>query len=414
MGSPERLRRRRYGEQGNVLAFVSFFMVILMGFGALGVDLASYYVARTETQRGVDSAALAGAKMFVESGCVTNGDCTTEQTFASNRASQVAEQNLVEGQPLPAPAITFINIASQNPQITVRAQSAPLNLYFINGFIGLFSGGRPSKITVASTATAEAYNPSGTASGRGPIFCTGCVRPWLIPNTAGYLLNPASNYSVTSPGCVTNGGVIGEPIQIAIETKPALYGAVDDGTETVGYQQSITSCNTGQLTCGTIVNTLPGNKQAFTTPSVDKLLHLPGGTTGAPPPAAFVSAGQDTIVTSACPPQIQAGALNPLVFQGVISAGAVVATSDSIVTAYIYDPSTPLSTTESQAVTIVGFAQIFVTQVDTNGDVEGDILGVAGCGTNAGGTCGSVIVPNIQGPTMLPVRLITKAPSDDE
>jgi hypothetical protein len=406
MGSRERNKIRRCSQRGSTLYVVAGSLVILLGMGALAIDLASLYVARNESQRAADAAALAGAKVFVESGCVTSGDCTSQEGTATDRATQVAGQILVGGQPVTIQSISF-NETSQNPQITVQVQSANLSIYFA-GVVGVTTAP-----TVGASATAEAYNPSGTAGG--PTFCTGCLRPWLIANcnpsfpSPGCLLNSGSNYSVANPGCVTSGGVVGEPIQIAIETDNTHFGAVDDGGGLASYQQSITTCNTGQRTCGMMVTTLPdsppGTKTATTTSSVDTLLHIGSGNVG-------LNQGQDWIDTSLCPPQIHAGALNPLVNQGVIGQDAAVATSDSIVTAYIFEgtlspPVLPLPLHQPvENITIKGFAQIFVTQVDSNGDVWGVILGVAGCGSS-GGSCGGS--GSIQGPTMLPVRLIQGA-----
>ena len=136
--------------------------------------------------------------------------------------------------------------------------------------------------------------------------------------------------------------------------------------------------------------------QAATVTGVENLLHV----------AAVGVTSQDTLDFTVCPPQIHAGALNPLVTNGIVAQGAVISTSDSIVTAYIYQP-TPLNAAPVPTpVNIVGFAQIFVAQADpnplNNGDVLGYFLGVAGCGSNAGGCNAGAI----QGPTALPVRLI--------
>jgi hypothetical protein len=406
MGSRERTKKRRHGQRGSTLYLVALSLVILLGMGALAIDLASLYVARNESQRAADSAALAGAKVFVESGCVTSGDCTAEEGTATDRANQVASQILVGGQPVTVQSISF-NEAFQNPQITVQVQSANLSIYFA-GAVGVTTAP-----TVGASATAEAYNPSGP--GGGPTFCTGCLRPWLIANCnpsflgAGCLLDSGSSYSVANPGCVSGGGVVGESIQIGLETNITQFGAVDDGGGLASYQQSINTCNTDQKTCGMMVTTLPdtfpGMKSATTTSSVDTLLHIGPGKIG-------LNQGQDWIDTAACPPQIHAGASNPLVKNGVIGQDALVATSDSIVSAYIFDgtlsppvPPPPLHQPVEQR-TITGFAQIFVTQVDGNGDVWGVILGVAGCGGRGGSCSGS---SSIKGPTMLPVRLIQGA-----
>jgi hypothetical protein len=365
------------------------------------------YVARNESQRAADSAALAGAKVFVESGCVTLGDCTGQEGLATTRATQAALQSLAAGQPVTVQAISFIETPN-NPQITVQVASSNLPLYFA-GAVGITSA--PN---VGATATAEAYNPSG-AGGGSPIYCTSCVRPWLIPNcdfsntnaahlnlncpvAADYFLDPGTSYGVANPGCVTAGGIAGEQIDVHLQTQSALYGAMDVDTPALGnladYQQAITTCFTGQTTCGPRnVSVFPvGVAAAATTTGVENLMHVAG-------PGII---GQDTIDTTVCPPQITAGAANPY------GANGLIATSDSIVTAFIYDysPATPLTPGVPQTVNIVGFAQIFVTQADpaNPGEFLGVILNVAGCGSNAGGTCNSSA---IQGPTMLPVRLIS-------
>jgi len=454
MDLSQRIKKQRHGQRGSTLYIVAGSLVILLGMGALAIDLASLYVARNEAQRAADSAALAGAKVFVESGCVTSGNCGSEEGTATDRATQAALQNLVEGQPVTVQSITF-NETAQNPQITVQIQSANLNIYFA-GAIGITTA--PN---VGATATAEAYNPSGGAGAT--TYCTGCVRPWLIPNcdqtlttslggsnllcaTAtpnpeAYLLTPG-NYSVASPGYYP-GGVIGEPIEIYLPTptNPAvippatlpttLYGALDvDNPGTANffdYQDAIPTCSTTQptspqTTCGIYsMNILPIGPTApslllgqSTINGVDAMLHLAPGVIG--------MNGQDAIVTGSSPVQIQAGSVNPMVIQGIVGPGAIIATSDSIVTAYIFDtpPGTigytglsydPTGLTDTpQNVSIVGFAQIFVSQVDATGNIYGYILSVAGCGSNPNAACGtgSGNGISINGSTTLPVRLITQ------
>ena len=463
MGSSKRGQTTRQSERGATLFIFTLSLFLLVGMGALAIDLASMYVARNQSQRAADAAALAGAKYFVESGCVTVGDCDnfTYETTAIARATEALAQpcggvgsNCVEGQQVSIVGTPTFNTAQeQNPQITVQVQSANLRLYFIPAFAGLANilgsgtAGAATPFQVGATATAEAYNPSGFNGG--PVYCTGCLRPWLIPNcdqtiatgltnglcvstaatpptpaAQAYLLTPGS-YGVQNPGC-TPAGVVGEQIEIPLETPTSpgltppttLYGAADvdnPGLENyTDYQQAITTCFTAaQTTCGTpTMNVLPTTAASllnYTELGVDALLHLPTMTTG-------LGAGQDYIDTTVCPPQIHAGANNPYVAQGIIAQDSVIATSDSIVTAYIYDSLGPgysglaydpagLVDT-SQTVNIVGFAQIFISQVDANGNVWGNILGVAGCGQNANGSC-TAHPGSINGSTLLPVRLIT-------
>ncbi len=446
---------KRSRERGATLFIFTMSLFLLIGMGALAIDLASMYVARSQSQRAADAAAMAGAKYFVESGCVTNGTCNNAiyTDTATARATQVAALSLISGQPVTLVAAPVYNFGqAQNPQITVAVQTTSLKLYFLPAVADLASivganGGTNNNIVVGATATAEAYNPSGF--GGGPTYCTGCVRPWLIPNcdqtnlstpsgsnplctvtsvplppSQGYLLTPGT-YGVDDPGCASGGGVIGEQITMYLPTPTTpgalplpttLYGGLDIDNPGLGnffdYQNAITTCATGQTTCGQpTLGLLPinGTLSTSTAAGVAALLHV------ASPPS--LGLGQDYINTPVtCPPQIHAGAANPLVTQGIVAQDTVISTSDSIVSAYIYDSLGPgysglaynLVGTTAQTVKIVGFAEIFITSSDANGNVSGIILGVAGCGNNAGGACGlgSGNGTSINGPTLIPVRLI--------
>ena len=71
---------RRSKEAGIVLYLVAASMVLLIGVLGLAVDLVSYYTVRSEAQRAADAAALAGASVFVASGCtggVSGAACTS-------------------------------------------------------------------------------------------------------------------------------------------------------------------------------------------------------------------------------------------------------------------------------------------------------------------------------------------------
>jgi uncharacterized membrane protein len=48
-------------ERGQVLALCSVFLVVLLGFAAMAVDVGSWYVEKHKLQSAADAAALAGA-----------------------------------------------------------------------------------------------------------------------------------------------------------------------------------------------------------------------------------------------------------------------------------------------------------------------------------------------------------------
>src|SRR4029453_17339422 len=57
----QRLRDRLNNERGNVLLFSFPLLVFLLGMGGFAIDFAYQAAARTELQRTIDAAALAGA-----------------------------------------------------------------------------------------------------------------------------------------------------------------------------------------------------------------------------------------------------------------------------------------------------------------------------------------------------------------
>ena len=88
----------------------------------------------------------------------------------------------------------------------------------------------------------------------------------------------------------------------------------------------------------------------------------------------------------------------------MITSG-VITSSTSIATLPIYDDTqVPVlfSTGVNKTVTIVGFLQVFINSVDSNGDPKVTVLNVAGCSNTA--TASTATVP---GTSPVPIRLIT-------
>src|SRR5438552_16215792 len=72
-------------QRGQTIALVAVSMVSLLVAAALAIDLTTLYVAKGEIQRAADSAALAGAKAFVDSGVTT---------YPTNPGLQVVAQQI--------------------------------------------------------------------------------------------------------------------------------------------------------------------------------------------------------------------------------------------------------------------------------------------------------------------------------
>src|SRR5256885_12073740 len=95
---PHRFPQSPSKERGSTLLLAAFALLILLAMGALAIDVATLYVARTEAQRAADAAALAGANAFATSGCTNAGTCDTFQSQARTQAKAVGDSNDVFGQ----------------------------------------------------------------------------------------------------------------------------------------------------------------------------------------------------------------------------------------------------------------------------------------------------------------------------
>jgi len=108
--------------------------------------------------------------------------------------------------------------------------------------------------------------------------------------------------------------------------------------------------------------------------------------------------GADTLLP-AYPFQIEAGFDNPLVQQGVVNDNDIITTSDSIVTIPIFDSAAGLPA-PGNGITIVGFLQVFINNVDLAGHVKVTVMNVSGCSNSATNT-------PVNGTSPVPIRLIT-------
>ncbi|MCH8267805.1 MAG: hypothetical protein IH846_09835 [Acidobacteria bacterium] len=400
---------RRNKERGATLIYVAVSLFVLMGMGALAIDLVSLYAARSEAQRAADAAALAGAKEFIDSGFISGlVSQSTAQTLATQDAIIVGAENLIGGQAaaIQSSDITFNFSVPENPQITVTVQRTAARGNALPTFFAKAMRIGMLEADVTATATAEAFNPSG---GNLPL-CAGCIKPWILPNCDP---DPAHGGSDTScdvnyvnettgdivyPGAYPS-GVIGQslvlkwgdpqdaaapsqffPIQIPPGEEPALCPTCAQNTGSLGpgaalYARNIACCNTNQVVCGQEVDVQlnTGNMVGPSRMGVECLIHqLPNQT------------GQDILDTSSVPFQITGGSNHPNPYL----RGQIISSSDAIVTIPLYDghdlcPGGSCNST----VIIVGFLQIFITNVEkaAQGKINGVILNVAGCGGGGGG-----------------------------
>ncbi len=387
MQTCRKVSKEQNSQRGITLFIVAAGLVVLLGIAALAIDLVSLYVARNEAQRTADGAALAGAKVFVETGFLsgTSTQASTVQSLASTRATNVATQNTVAGQTLQSSNITVTFNSDFSPQkslITVQVQqTAPT--FFAKAF------GVTSK-SVSASATAEAYSPRGGRVG-GSTVGVMCLKPFFAPNCDPNHALPSNNTNCNAPigtniasfftsgeeggGRVANPGpypqgIVGMTMTLDNQTTtPPPFLLLDEGGGSSGFTANVTTCNRSTFLCGT--NTSIGgvhtvSVDASTTDSaVNTLIHASGDGLGQ---------GQDSIdpVTLT----ITGGSNNPNpAFRGVTG----ISSSDSVVMIPIFE-NNPIGTPPTA---IVGFLQVFITQVVSSGtDVQltAVVLNAVGCG----------------------------------
>jgi len=465
---PRRSAARRRRERGVTIALVALAMVAIIAMAALSIDVGTLYQASAEAQKAADAAALAGARVLSLSGMTGDPKNSTNNWLAAcasatQIATAVANQNNVGGKAPSSVNVTFLssdqsNCGSSggafgiNPMVTVQVVQASLPTYFSRIW------GRTGS-SVSASATAEVFNPSNSdseAAGKEVVpVQPRCVKPIIVPNLdPGNPNNPANcttnclpfvknkDGSIQNPGFFTSGsGVIGETFNLVpdcsltgacnsvevpphfanppavvtgsgLQYVPGLSPATSAAVRSCAngadaYQQAVAGCDQStayqcgvpNASLGTNANQVdlsenPGIATSDTSTAVECLIHQAskGGITG-----------QDSLNTGVYPFQIIAGTGNPLNV-----SGSVITSSNSIVSIPIYDGNF-LTITGSQApVTIVGFLQVFINQINA-GTIDGSllvtVLNVAGCGNAVpSGT------PYLTGTSPAPVRLITPPP----
>jgi Flp pilus assembly protein TadG len=444
----------RKNERGVTIVLVAFSLLALLGMAALAIDVSTLYMAHGEAQRAADAAALAGAKMFANSGYTSVSSpapstpaaadvCQTSATpgadaAANRQAEAAAAQNTVGGQPAAVQSITCLFAAAPaNPQIAVTVQRTGLPTFF-----GRIWGGTAN--SVSATAVAEAYNPSGSTA---PIQVQG-VKPWLIPNCDPTNVAPGDcghggRFVDDVTGAIqNNGNFVGKTITL----KPVPVAAPPPDADTVArtldyyrvnipmnppapicpstsavscgqvgsdpYHDNIACVSTSQFSCGQVIGlgqtvTVGAGSDLLTDEGTQCLIHasvqgpsldqdqlLPtGGVPNGTPPVTITGGNNNP---------------NPLL-QGVTS----ISRSDSIVNVPVYyQPGGPNLCPGgcNQTGTIVGFLQLGIRQnaltggapaAGTDGKIEAVIMNVSGC--NSAAAPPAVVGGGV---SSIPVRLI--------
>ena len=140
---------RTNNERGQSMVITVVFMVVLLGFAALVIDVGSWYRAHRAAQATADASALAGAQVLP--------DTATAQSLASQ---YVAKNG---GTGLGGTTITFAQQGYEPDTITVKVKRPS------PGFFAKIFGSAFGSVSVSGTATARAFNVQGIQNGIAPI-----------------------------------------------------------------------------------------------------------------------------------------------------------------------------------------------------------------------------------------------------
>src|SRR5215472_9491271 len=197
-------------ERGVTMIIVALAMVAIIGMAALSIDVVTLYLAKQEAQRSADNAAVASAKIISLSGLTGDpanvsgnwvkvcGPDNGTDGLATRVAKSVASQDGVGGL---VPTVVNVTYSAQsggaigagtsdctglatssfgvNPIVTVQLTRSSLPSFFSRMW-----GNTGNQ--VSATATAEAFNPSNSASvvvaGTSLAVQPRCIKPWIVPN----------------------------------------------------------------------------------------------------------------------------------------------------------------------------------------------------------------------------------------
>ena len=263
-----RLNSDNCGSQsGMILVFMAFFLIVLMGFMALAVDIGVIATTQAQLKTVADSAALAGARQLASdrriSTTITN--LSPEINAAITQAIAAGNANKVMGSPatLTSSSINIGYLPTVNPNPSTPLNSTnPLNFNSVQVTASatvpaLFSAmfrSNGSVISATSTATIELDQINGfNTSNNGspsilPIVMDQVAYNNMMNNTGGdsYSFDPTS----FSPGSSTGVSTIPDGVAESVLYPVANGLAGNWGTINFGVSNNSTSTLSAQIANG--------------------------------------------------------------------------------------------------------------------------------------------------------------------
>lgn len=132
------------GDRGTVSVIVAILLVVLLGFGAVAVDVAMLYAERTQLRNGADAAALALAQTCGKS--TGNVDCSNTSPLAASLANNNANDRTSNVKSI------ALDTPNRSVTVTVGAQEAGHTPNQVSLFFARVLGVNTAEVTASSSA----------------------------------------------------------------------------------------------------------------------------------------------------------------------------------------------------------------------------------------------------------------------
>jgi len=158
-------------QRGVSLIWMTLFLLVMLMFIALGIDMAKLMVTRSQLQNAADAAALAGATAFQSAGAAVEDSARARaiETASFNKAFENAPTPVVVD-----PIDVTVDVDSQTVKVTARREGGTAMVAHFLQVIGM------KRLDVRATATAKAQGgcdlwPVAGRPDPGPEFVVGCT-----------------------------------------------------------------------------------------------------------------------------------------------------------------------------------------------------------------------------------------------
>jgi Flp pilus assembly protein TadG len=170
MSAVKEVSMRMQNRKGSVIVLVALLMVVLLGVGALAVDISQMQAYKSELQRTADAAALAAAMQLGHESNYSQADAFATRYIQDNPVmGDLATQVLLEygrwnGSFTPVPCVANCGLHDNSFRVTVRSSG--------RFFLAQLLTGNPD------------FNVSAVATAWLPVNVTSCVAPWSVDKQA--------------------------------------------------------------------------------------------------------------------------------------------------------------------------------------------------------------------------------------